>query len=116
MDVVSSPDRRSLVRSAKEVEPELPRAGRVEKGQKHPVSNRGRRHTEHILYNIGHGTGFLIQAGALADVKVETTARIEFQSLVNYGPVHYAHETLRICMVLATVSLCNSLPSSCPRL
>ena len=79
MDVVSSHDLRSLVRRTKEVEPELLCAGRVEKGQKHPVSNRGRRHTEHVLDDICHGTRFLIQAVALAEMKVETTivARIE---------------------------------------
>ena len=60
VDVVSSHDQRSLVRSAEEIESELLCAGRVEKGQKHPVSNRGRRHTEHVLDDKYHGTRFLI--------------------------------------------------------
>ena len=87
MDVVSSHDLRSLVRRTKEVEPELLCAGRVEKGQKHPVSNRGRRHTEHVVDDKCHESRFLIQAETLANTKVEITGRLEFQSLMIYGRV-----------------------------
>ncbi len=74
-----SHDQRSLARDAEEVRARASLRLKVEKGEKHPMSNRGRRRTRRVG-EIYHGTMLSIQAGTSTEMKVEIAARTELQS------------------------------------
>ncbi len=78
-DSMLSDDQRSLATDAEEVRARASLRSKVEKGQKHPVSNWGRRRTQRVG-EIYHGTMLSIQAGTSTEMKVEMATGIELQS------------------------------------